>query len=169
MRKIVTTFTSVIALLVATAATSLAQYSGGPMNPGTPGSPTYTAPKSGYGSHTGMAVGIGLGAAAAGGITYWVLHNRPNVVGCVQQTGHQTTLTNEKDGKTYSLMPDSDVVLKPGERVGLKGKKVADSSGHNMFEASKLVKDYGACVANVASSAKPGNTETTASARPAAR
>src|SRR2546425_12524568 len=119
MRNIVTQFTSLIVLLAVSCVSALAQYGGGGGMGSTTTNGGYTAPKGGYGS--GAAVGIGLGAAAAGlGITYWTLHNRPNIVGCVQSSESGNAVLNEKDGKLYNLLPDSEVDLKPGERVALK-------------------------------------------------
>jgi len=45
---------------------AFAQYGGGGMGTGTPGTPGYVPPKSGYGS--GKAIGIGVGAAAGVGV-----------------------------------------------------------------------------------------------------
>jgi hypothetical protein len=151
MGNIVSEFTSLILLAAFGTGSALAQYGGGGMGGG-PTSGTYTAPKSGYGSSSGAAIGIGLGAAAGAGLAFWALHNRPSVVGCVQRSDHGNALFNEKDGKTYNLLPASDVSLSPGERVALKGKKTKDESGNYSFEAVKLVKDYGACEAKVARS-----------------
>jgi hypothetical protein len=151
MRNIVTKFTSLVLLLAAGTGSALAQYGGGGMGGTTTGG-TYTAPKSGYGSSSGAAIGIGLGAAAGAGLAFWALHNRPSVVGCVQRSEHGNALLNEKDGKTYTLLPGSEVSLSPGERVALKGKKAKDESGNDSFQPVKLVKDYGACEANMARS-----------------
>ena len=146
MRNIVMQCTSLIVLLAFSACSALAQYGGGMGS--TPGTSTggYTAPKSGYGS-SGAAIGIGVAAAAAGaGITYWALHKRPDVIGCVQPGDDGNALMNEKDGRLYNLEPGSDVSLKPGERVALKGKKT-EQNGKYSFQAHRLVKDYGACEA----------------------
>ena len=151
MRNTVTQFTSLIALLAVGSGTALAQYGGGSMGGSTGSTGIYTAPKGGYGG-SGAAIGIGLGAAAAGGgFAYWKLHNRPTVIGCIRHSDRGNTLFNEKDGKLYNLLPESEVTFKPGERVALKGKKIEDS-GKYSFEARKLIKDYGACeVSSVAS------------------
>ena len=113
------------------------------MGGGTGGSGGYTPPKGGYKTSTGIA--IGAAAAAAGGITYLVLHKRGTVVGCVQQSSEGSKLMNEKDKNTYALLASNEVVLSPGERVALKGKKTKDDNGKQTFEAKKLVKDYGPC------------------------
>lgn len=120
-----------------------AQYGGGGMGGGTSGSGGYTPPKGGYKTSTGIA--IGAAAAAAGGIAYFALHNRANVVGCVEKSADGNKLMNEKDKHTYALLASNDVVLSPGERVALKGKKTKDDGGKATFEAKKVVKDYGPC------------------------
>lgn len=156
MRNTVMQITSLSLLLALGSGSALAQYGGGSMgSTGTTG--IYTAPKGGYGG-SGAAIGIGLGAAAGAGVAYWALHNRPAVIGCVQRSDHGNVLFNEKDGRTYNLLPDSDVVLKPGERVALKGKKIEDHGKYSL-EARKMVKDYGACEASKAGSATGGATE----------
>jgi hypothetical protein len=113
---------------------------GGASTSGTPG---YTPPKGGYSSSTGIA--IGAGAAAGVAVAYLALRNRPTMVGCVEASSDGTKLMNEKDQKTYALIASNDVVLSPGERVALKGKKTEDDSGKLGFEVHKLVKDYGSC------------------------
>src|SRR6267143_6471225 len=75
-----------ICLTVFLASSALAQYGGGGtgMGTGTPGTPGYVPPKSGYGS--GKAIGIGVGAAAGVGVLFVALHHRGAVTGCVRQT-----------------------------------------------------------------------------------
>jgi len=97
-----------------------------------------------------------LGAAAGAGVAYWALHNRPSVVGCVQRSDQGTAILNEKDGKLYHLLPGSEVDLKPGERVALKGNKTEDQPGKYAFAARKVVKDYGPCESGRASSTAGG-------------
>jgi len=103
----------------------------------------YTAPKGGYSSSTGIA--IGAGAAAGAGLAYLALRNHATMMGCVEASSDGRKLMNEKDQKTYALIASNDVVLAPGERVALKGKKTKDDSGKPTFEVHKLVKDYGSC------------------------
>jgi hypothetical protein len=134
-----------IALVLGVSAAASAQYggSGGTMG-GSSGtsSGTYTAPKGGYSSATGAAIG----AAAAGGavVAILLLRNRGTMVGCLEQSAGQTKLVNEKSQKTY-LLEGAPASLKTGDRVKLKGKKLASRSGESSFEATKLVKDYGPC------------------------
>jgi hypothetical protein len=104
---------------------------------------TYTAPKGGYGSSTGIIVGA---AAAAGvGVTYLALRHHGNIVGCVEPSSSDgIKLMNEKEQNTYALLA-TNVSLAPGQRVALSGRKTKDDSGKPTFTVSKLVKDYGAC------------------------
>jgi hypothetical protein len=133
-------------LCAALSSSALAQmYPGGTTGGGTstPGTPGYTPPKGGYSSSTGIA--IGAGAAAGVAVAYLALRNRPTMVGCVEGSSDGTKLMNEKDQKTYALVASNNVVLSPGERVALKGKKTTDDAGKLSFEVHKLVKDYGSC------------------------
>jgi hypothetical protein len=103
----------------------------------------YTAPKGGYSSSTGIA--IGAGAAACAGLAYLALRKHATMVGCVEASTDGSKLMNEKDQKTYALIASNDVVLALGERVVVKGKKTKDDSGKPTFEVHKLVRDYGSC------------------------
>ncbi len=137
-----------LCLTAALSASAFAQYGGGGMGTGTPGTPGYVAPKSGYGS--GKAIGIGVGAAAAGaGVLFLALHHHGAVTGCVRQTDDGLSLVDEKKNKSYSLA-GSSVALKPGDRVELKGKKSSGTTGNEMFEANKVVKNLGSCSAEPA-------------------
>jgi hypothetical protein len=139
-----------ICLTALLASSALAQYGGGGtgMGSGTPGTPGYVAPKSGYGS--GKAIGIGVGAAAAGaGTLFLVMHNRGAVTGCVRQTDDGLRLVDEKKNKSYTLEAGS-MGLKPGDRVQLKGKKSSGDGGAQMFEPTKVVKNLGTCGAEAA-------------------
>ncbi len=134
----------VLGLLLCAAASgsALGQYGGGGSMGGSTGG-VYTAPKGGYSSSTGIA--IGAGAAAGAGLAYFALRNHGTMVGCVEASRRGTKLMNEKDKNTYALIAGNDVVLAPGERVALKGKKTKDDSGKLSFKVHKLVKDYGSC------------------------
>jgi hypothetical protein len=112
---------------------------------GGPGTPGYTPPPGGYGS--GKAIGIGVGAAAGVGVLFLALHNHGNVSGCVQPTDDGLRLVDEKKNKTYALVPGA-VILKPGQRVELKGQKSKSEAGAQSFEAKKLVRDLGSCTAS---------------------
>lgn len=131
-----------ISLGIAVSGSALAQYGGGGAMGGSTGG-VYKPPKGGYSSSTGIA--IGAGAAAGVGLAYLALRNHGTMVGCVEASSDGPKLMNEKDKNTYALIASNDVVLAPGERVALKGKKAKDDSGKASFEVHKLVKDYGAC------------------------
>lgn len=145
-----------IALAIALAASAFAQYNGGGGTMGGTGGTTsngvYTAPKGGYSSSTGIAVGAAVAAGAA--LTYFVLRNRGSLTGCVEKTGDTAKLISGKGNKAYTL-DESGLNLKAGDRVKLKGKKAASSSGEESFTATKLVKDYGACNEEAAASQAP--------------
>lgn len=131
-----------LGLSLALAASAVAQYGGGMGGAGT-GTGGYTPPKGGYSAGTGVA--IGAAAAASVGTAYLLLRHRGTVVGCVEPSSSGTKLLDEKDKNTYALVASKDVVLAPGERVSLKGKKSKDDSGKPIFEAQRIVKDYGSC------------------------
>lgn len=124
---------------LAIAAPAFAQYGGGGMG-GSTG--TYTAPKGGYSSSTGII--IGAAAAAGAGVGYLALRHHGNIVGCVEPSSEGIKLMNEKDQNTYALVA-TNVSLAPGQRVALSGKKTKGDSGKPTFTVSRLVKDYGAC------------------------
>jgi hypothetical protein len=129
-------------LAAAVSGSALGQYGTG----GSTGSSSgggYSAPKGGYKSSTGIA--IGAGAAAGAGLAYYALRKHGRMVGCVEASSHGTNLINEKDKNTYALIASNGVVLAPGDRVALKGKRTKDDSGTLSFEVHKLVKDYGSC------------------------
>jgi hypothetical protein len=146
-----------IGLAVLVSSQALAQYGGPTGTTGAPGSPTYTAPKGGYGS-SGAAIGAGVGAAAGGGALFLVLHNRGAVTGCVAPTSDGLRLVDEKKNKTYALAPDS-IALQPGELVRVKGKKSTDHDGTSSFQATKVLKSMGSCkIDSNMSSANPSQS-----------
>jgi hypothetical protein len=126
---------------LAVAASLGAAFSFGQYPAGTPG---YNPPSGGYHSSTGIA--IGAGAAAAVGIGYLVLrnHSHTTVSGCLESTDHVDTLLDSKQN-TYTLINSESVLLKAGERVELRGKRVQRNPGELTFEVKGLVKDYGPC------------------------
>jgi len=137
-----------------------AQYGGGGGTGGGGGSGTgtYTAPPGGYSSAKGA--GIGAGAAAGVGVLFLAMHYHGRVTGCVQPAEDGLRLLDEKNNKTYTLVP-GDVLVKPGQRVLLKGKKSNSDGGTQTFTAKKLVKDLGSCSApasaNSANSGSPAS------------
>lgn len=132
-------------LMLLAASHAAAQYGSGTMGGGSStGTPGYTPPKGGYGS--GKAIGIGVGAAAGAGILFVALHNHGNVTGCIEPAEDGLRLVDAKKNKSYALLA-GPVPLKPGERVELKGQKSKSEDGAQSFEARKLVKDLGSCIA----------------------
>jgi len=87
-------------------------------------------------------------------------HYHGRVTGCVQPAEDGLRLLDEKNNKTYTLVP-GDVLVKPGQRVLLKGKKSNSDGGTQTFTAKKLVKDLGSCSApasaNSANSGSPAS------------
>lgn len=102
-------------------------------------------PSGGYSSSKGAA--IGAGAAAGVGTLFLALHYRGRMTGCIQPGDDGLRLLDEKNNKTYALVP-GDVYLKPGQRVLLKGKTAKGDGGTQTFTAQKLVKHLGSCSAS---------------------
>lgn len=115
---------------------------GGATGGGTMGTSSASGP--GYGAN-GKAIGIGVGAAVAAiGAVYLVRHHQGPVYGCVTVSpDDRLRILDEKTGQTYSLRA-SDVDIKAGERVELKGKRFRDENGVQGLEVKK-VQDLGAC------------------------
>jgi hypothetical protein len=132
---------------------ALAQYGGGGGSKGGGGSAGTGSTSTGYGSPgygNGKAIGIGVGAGVAGvAALYFAMHHGNSVTGCLQPGGDSLRVTDDKTGRTFSVMPGSTDV-QPGERVQLKGKISKNKEGADVFQAKKLVKDLGACSAKSA-------------------
>ena len=143
-RRVVACFVLSVALAASMSTLAFAQYGGGGGGMGSTGTSTSTGRS--YGS-SGAAIGAGVGAAAGIGAAYLLLRNHGTIVGCVEpSSAGKMKLMNEKDKNTYALLASNDVILAPGERVALKGKKTKDSSsGEPIFQVQKLAKDYGSC------------------------
>ena len=145
-------FVTGISLALLLSGPAFAQYGGGGgMGAGTSGAgtPGYGTPS--YGS--GKAIGIGVGAAAAGaGVLYLALHHGSSVTGCVRSGDDGLNLVDEKNKKSYVLLPGGADV-RPGERVELKGKKSTGEGKGQTFQPRKLVKNLGACGAPSAEAA----------------
>jgi hypothetical protein len=135
---------------------AVAQYGGGGggTGGGTGGGGGYSG--GGYGS-SGKAIGIGVGAAAGGaGLLFLAMHNHGRMTGCVQSGEDGLRFVDEKKNQSYTLVA-GDVLVKPGQRVQLKGQKSKSSSGVDTFEAKKLIKDLGACGAASPASTSASN------------
>lgn len=140
-----------LSLTLLAAGQAAAQYGGGGgTGGGGTGGGTYTPPAGGY-SSAAKGAGIGAGAAAGVGALFLAMHYHGRVTGCVQPADDGMRLLDEKNKKTYALVP-GDVYLKPGERVLLKGKTSKSDGGTQTFTAKKLIKDLGSCGASQAAS-----------------
>jgi hypothetical protein len=85
--------------------------------------------------------------AGVAGVTSLILYlalRKPTVVGCVHPADGSSSLTDEKDKRSYVLVGDP-LNLKAGERVKLKGKKIRNKDGSFRFRVKKVDKNYGAC------------------------
>lgn len=144
-------FIGVTALSLAVGTAASAQYPGGMGgNPGTGPGGTYVPPKNGYSS--GKAIGIGVGVAAAVGVTAaLVIHHRHVVArrteayltGCTESVQNGIALTNEKDSQVYLLEDNNSI--KAGQRVMVKGVAANDRAGNPAFQVRSVVKEYGSC------------------------
>jgi hypothetical protein len=123
---------------------------GGGTGGGGTGGGTYT-PTGSYGS-AAKGAGIGAGAAAGVGALFLALHYHGRMTGCVQPGDDGLRLLDEKNNKSYALVP-GDVYVKPGQRVLLKGKTSKNDAGAQTFTAKKLIKDLGSCGASPTPSA----------------
>lgn len=89
--------------------------------------------------------GAAIGAAAViTVIVYFSIPKQKTIEGCVASANGVITLTNEKDHRAYTLRSET-VVVAPGQRLKLKGKKGKDKSGAWHLAAKKVLKDEGAC------------------------
>jgi len=144
-------------LLCLAAGQAAAQYGGGGgTGGGMGGGPTYTAPAGGY-SSAAKGAGIGAGAAAGAGALFLALHYHGRMTGCVQPADDGLRLLDEKNNKSYALVP-GDVYVKPGQRVLLKGSKSKSATGSETFTAKKLIKDLGSCGASPTPSASSSSS-----------
>lgn len=101
----------------------------------------------------GVAIGAGVGAAAAGGATlYFVTHRGSKVTGCIANSEDGLHLTDDKSNRTFALVP-GNADLKSGERVELKGKIKKSESGTPMFQVKSVAKDFGECQPQTAANA----------------
>ncbi len=112
------------------------QYGGGTM--GTGSTPSYG---------NGKAIGLGVGAGAAGvAAIYLVKHRGSSVTGCLRSGEDGLLLTDDKTTRTFSILPNGTVLV-PGRHVQLRGKIQKGEAGDERFAAKKLVKNLGTCTA----------------------
>jgi hypothetical protein len=131
-----------LAVILLLSATAYAQYGGGGGTVGTPGSPgTSSTPSYGH----GKAIGIGVGAAAAGvAAVYLMTHRASRITGCVETADDGLHLTDDKTKRTLALVPGT-TDIKSGERVELKGKIKKNAAGDQSFLVKTVAKDLGQC------------------------
>jgi hypothetical protein len=134
-------------------ATAYAQYGGGGGTVGTPGAPgtagTSSTPSYGH----GKAIGIGVGAAAAGVVSVYLLtHRASKITGCVETADDGLHLTDDKTKKTLALVPGA-ADIRSGERVELKGKIKKNAAGDQSFLVKTVGKDFGECHTQAGASA----------------
>jgi hypothetical protein len=137
--RTLSTLIAATVLIVGTSSLAVAQMGGMGMPMPAPTPSPATTPATHTGSGTKAAEIGALGGAAGAGLLYWRLHNRATLTGCVGGDGD--TLVSENDGRTYTLTSEN-VVLRPGERVELKGKKREHGTE---LEVHKMTQDFGPC------------------------
>lgn len=102
----------------------------------------------------GKAIGIGVGAAAAGAVgVYFLTHRSSKVTGCVVKGEDGLLLTDDKSKRTFDVLegpPD----VKSGERMELKGKIKKNGSGNPSFLVKSVSKDLGDCRAQASAAAE---------------
>jgi hypothetical protein len=103
--------------------------------------------------HGGKKAGIIVGLIAIPvviGITiYHFSHRGRSLKGCAVSSPGGLQLINESDQRTYDLAGET-AVIKTGDRVQVKGKKIKGDPNHRRFLVTKLSKDYGTCRASPA-------------------
>lgn len=98
----------------------------------------------------GKDAAIVLGFVGAGVVAlylgYRMDHPRNEMLtsGCAAQADGVMTLV-EDNTQTVYLMKPLPRKVKAGERVVLRGKKIRDGTGKNIFRAKKFVQDEGPC------------------------
>ncbi|MGH7173497.1 MAG: hypothetical protein ACRELG_24715 [Gemmataceae bacterium] len=132
----------VIFLMAVLCAPAFAQYGG--VGSGTGGGTgsmggVYTAPKGGYKSSTGIAIGA---AAAAGLVVAYLALHKTSMVGCVEQASDALDLTSYKNKMTYRLETNGQDLI-AGHQARVKGKKFKEA-GNPAFRV-KSFKDLGPC------------------------
>lgn len=129
-----------LCLCAAVSAPAFAQgYPTGGTGTGT-GTGTYSAPKGGYSSGTGAAIG---GGVAAGAVVAYLALRKASITGCVEQASDGFKVMDKK-GNTYMVDANGET-LKAGDQVKLIGKKITDKTGSRTFRLTKSPEDLGPC------------------------
>lgn len=93
---------------------------------------------------------IGIGAVIAGVVVVTILtihySKKRTITGCVIPGTNGMSVTDEKDGRSYTLSGDT-TEIKPGDRMKLQGKKIKPKAAGNSFvwETKGVAKDFGGC------------------------
>jgi len=93
---------------------------------------------------TGIVV---VSAGVAVGVTLLILHKKhkqSGITGCVSAGATGMEVTDESDKRIYSLAGDP-AGAKPGERMTLEGMRRKGSGNMPIFEARRVIGDFGAC------------------------
>lgn len=90
-----------------------------------------------------VAAVVVIGAAIGIGIYVAVRHDQ-TITGCAASGPDGTTIENEGDHLSYSLMGDVSAV-KPGDRMRVSGKKKKARGATHPFLVNKIKRDFGAC------------------------
>jgi len=98
--------------------------------------------------HIGPSKGEVIGAAIGAGavialVVYLSVPKQATIEGCVETADGVSRLTDARDHRQYELV-GSDVALKAGKQLRLKGKKHKTKTGRQLL-VKKLVEDKGGC------------------------
>jgi hypothetical protein len=91
----------------------------------------------------GVAIGVGLVITL---VVYLSVPKQSTIEGCVETVDGVSHLKDGNKHHEYQLI-SSDIPLKSGERLRLKGKKHKGKNGGKQFTVKKLIADLGACEA----------------------
>lgn len=97
------------------------------------------------GTIAAVIVGVVAGVAVVAIIAIHYSKKR-TITGCVNPGADGMTVTDEKDKQIYVLSGDM-TNIKPGDRMRLQGKKKKSKGPDKtlVWEASKVIKDFGVC------------------------
>jgi hypothetical protein len=109
---------------------------------------------------TGQVVGAfaAVGAVVVGTVVIVHVHKAHTTIkGCVSDGPDGMSVMNEQDKKTYALLGETANV-KVGDRIQARGRRAKKTKGgpDDVFEISKMGKDYGVCKVPVISTAATG-------------